>query len=196
MTEQITLSTGVVEGELFPRTPREIAEHFLEHFQADVERAEKSLAKAHENLREAIALRDEAELNLGRAIADERASVTVTSTTVAAAAEYIEDAEVIEDDPEPEVEDEGSGEPAPAAMVWVVWPDAEESFSLVIGERTRFGEIVANYLNANPDVDFLAKYVISDAEGMTWDAKAIIGSENYGREFFIEREVALKKEEA
>lgn len=53
-----------------PKTRRELAEEFLEHFQADVEKAETALGNARRKLREAIVLRDDAEENLRRAIMD------------------------------------------------------------------------------------------------------------------------------
>lgn len=215
MTEQTTVPMDE-EQELFPKTPKEIADHFLQHFQDDVESAEKSLVNARKKLREAVTLRDEAELNLMRAIEAEKQAKTTEST---AEEEYedghliesppleiegeVEDAEIVDEEPAPEPDaadtvtlPEGvytnPDETPVESQVWVVWPDAEEAISLVVGPLTRFGEIIANYLNAHPDADFLARYVISDAEGTTYDAKSVIGSENYGREYFIEREIALK----
>src|SRR5690606_75041 len=59
------------EGQGFEKpqkTRRELAEEFLEHFQADVEKAQTALGNARRKLREAIVLRDDAEENLRRAI--------------------------------------------------------------------------------------------------------------------------------
>lgn len=230
MTEQTTVPMDE-EQALFPKTPKEIADHFLQHFQDDVESAEKSLVNARKKLREAIVLRDEAELNLMRAIEAEKQAKTTEST---AEEEYedghliespplqiegeVEDAEVVDEEEEQRLVEEeanrayekglddladeqaGADKEMPPdaleAQIWVIWPDAEQSIDLKIGPLTRFGEITANYLNAHPEADFLARYVISDASGTTYDPKSVIGSENYGCEFFIEREVALKKEEA
>lgn len=199
MTVQTEIQTE--QEEMFPKTPREIADEFLEHFQADVEAAEKAVFNARRKLREANTLRDHAELNLKRAIdaemnAQQDAAVE-EGYMIEAPAEEVEDAEVVEEDgtvhdgDEYDEDDHGNiigVDPAPGAMVWVAWPGVEESVSLVVGPQTRFGEIVANYLNANPNVDFLAKYVISDANGGIWDPKATIKPEHYGSEFFIDRD--------
>ena len=235
MTDQTAIPT-VDPDALFPKSPKEIADEFLKHFQDDVEKAERSLGTARKNLREAITLRDDAELNLARAIENEKRDKTTESTAeeevedgyaIAAPPKQIEgeveDGEIVEDEEEeeppavtedevyeglhgvmpdnsdPEVEDETPVDEAPAAdaQVWVAWPDAEASLDLKVGPATRWGELVANYLNANPEVDFLARYVVTDAEGNTYDQKATIGPESYGSEFFLEAEVALKsKEEA
>jgi len=198
MTDQTTIPTEDSQDEMFPKTPREIADEFLEHFQADVEAAEKSVYNARKKLREAQVLRDHAELNLKRAIEAEHGVVESD------AEEDYEDAEVMEIEAPPAQIEEGAvvedepndAEPAPGAMVWVAWPGAEESISLEVGPLTRYGEIVANYLNANPDVDFLAKYTICTADGTTYDGKDIIAPESYGQEFFIEKTLALTKDEA
>jgi hypothetical protein len=196
------------EQELFPKTQRELANEFLEHFQADVEAAEKSVYNARVKLRSAIILRDDAEENLRRAIAQEHGVVNSTAEeepepgyAIDAPAEEIEDAEIVEYEPDPEPSDEvESVEEEPVFIadderaVWVTWPEAEEAIRLMVGEKTRFGELVANYLNANPEVDFLARYVISDAEGTTYDPKSEIPITAYGMEFFIEPELAVKKE--
>jgi hypothetical protein len=227
VTDQTSIPHDDTEP-LFPKTQREMADEFLSHFQADVEKAEKSLITARRNLREAITLRDDAELNLKRAIEAEK----VAGATESTAEEFddghliegeVEDAEIVEDEPpahidmvtgevldpeyvpeEPSPEDSFQvpdealaivdAEPERTPQVWVIWPNAEESINLPIGPLTRYGEIVANFLNANPDEDFLARYVITDAEGTTYDPKAVIGSENYGCEYFLEPELAVKKE--
>ena len=44
----------ITQTELFPKTKTEIAEVFLEHFQADVESAEKSLGNARAKLLERV----------------------------------------------------------------------------------------------------------------------------------------------
>jgi len=197
MTDQTTIPTEDSQDEMFPKTPREIADEFLEHFQADVEAAEKSVYNARKKLREAQVLRDHAELNLKRAIEAEHGVVESD------AEEDYEDAEVMEieappaqleePDPEPEVEDETSDV---EAQVWVAWPDTDESHLLPVGPLTRYGELIANYFNLNPDVDFTSRYVISDAEGTTYDAGDTIPPSAYGREFFIEPLIAVSKEEA
>ena len=53
--------------EMFPMTRVEAAELFLEHFQEDVEKAEKSVANAINKHQEAILLRDIAEVELAKA---------------------------------------------------------------------------------------------------------------------------------
>jgi hypothetical protein len=216
------------EQALFPKSPKEIADHFLSHFQDDVEKAEKSLVTARKNLREAITLRDEAELNLMRAIENEKREKTTESTAEEVEEGYliegppaqiegeVEEGEIVEEDadiqtgeillskipgdPEPEVEVEAPEPvlciPDDERFVWVSWPNAEDSIRLMVGEKTRWGELVANYLNANPEEDFLARYVISDADGTTYDPKVEIPVAAYGREFFLETEMALKKAEA
>lgn len=55
--------------EAFPKTARELAEEFLQHFQDDVEKAEKALVSAESRLCAARLLRDDAEENLRRVIA-------------------------------------------------------------------------------------------------------------------------------
>lgn len=60
-TEQTT------QAEMFPQPPKtrlQIAEEFVEHFQGDVESAEKSLVNARIKLKAARELRDDAEENL------------------------------------------------------------------------------------------------------------------------------------
>jgi hypothetical protein len=60
-----------LDGEGFEKpvkTRRQLAEEFLEHFQADVEKAETAVFNARRKLREAQVLRDDAEENLRRAI--------------------------------------------------------------------------------------------------------------------------------
>jgi len=212
MSEQTEIQAD--QEEMFPKTPREIADEFLEHFQADVEAAEKSLYNARKKLREAMTLRDHAELNLKRAIDAElgtaQAEAVEEGYMIDAPAEEVEDAEVVDEEEEQRLVEEEANrawekakvdaaveqaedmitQPAPAAMVWVQWPGHQEDefISLVVGPLTRFGELVANYLNANPDADILARYVITGSDGVVWNPKAVIGSENYGFEFTISKQ--------
>lgn len=63
----MTTQTEMYEQtQAFPKTKIELAEEFLEHFQSDVESAEKSLLNARVKLGAAQLLRDDAEENLRR----------------------------------------------------------------------------------------------------------------------------------
>ena len=54
------------QAEMFPKSKIDFAQEFAEHFQADVEAAEKALLRAQDRLTEATRLRDDAEENLRR----------------------------------------------------------------------------------------------------------------------------------
>ena len=71
-----------LDGEGFEKpvkTRRQLAEEFLEHFQADVEKAETALFNARRKLREAQEIRDDAEENLRRAIREENSEEEATA---------------------------------------------------------------------------------------------------------------------
>lgn len=65
-TETMEQTEMYEQTQIFPKTPLEIADEFLEHFQGDVESAEKSLINARIKLTAARILRDDAEENLRR----------------------------------------------------------------------------------------------------------------------------------
>lgn len=70
------------------KTSRQLAEEFLEHFQADVEKAETALGNARRKLREAQDLRDDAEENLRREIRRENDAAGIAAAEDAAVEEY------------------------------------------------------------------------------------------------------------
>jgi hypothetical protein len=90
---------------MFPKSKIDFAQEFAEHFQADVEAAEKALLRAQDRLTEATRLRDDAEENLRRAInaADDEADSEATddddSTMQIGPGPQIEDAEYEDVDP-------------------------------------------------------------------------------------------------
>jgi len=75
--------------------------------------------------------------------------------------------------------------------VWVLWPDADDSIELPVGDRTRFGELVANYLNANPQISPTAAYeIIGTTDGELRDPRMVIPTEDWGGEFLLKLAVA------
>ena len=183
------------QTEAFPpplKTRRELAEEFLEHFQADVEAAEKSLVNARVKLRNAIVLRDDAEENLRRAInaADDEVEGEATdddgdSTMQIGPAPQAEDAEYVEVDPI-------TGEAAPTCdtppcVVAVFDPGpAEEPVATVVGDRTTYGELAADYITASGFTgDVLELAVVNEEDGMPRRRRDVIDPRDYGERFLV-----------
>jgi hypothetical protein len=184
-TETMEETEMYEQTQAFPKTPLEIADEFLEHFQGDVESAEKSLINARIRLTAARILRDDAEENLRReriaagvATVEELASDMKRSAeeagiglsfaingeepivvTEAPAVDQItgEAASIREAEPEP-LSPEASaladamGLSRPQAdwadWVEVLYPGSDKPVVTEIGEKTRYGELVADYFTA------------------------------------------------
>ena len=179
------------QTEAFPpplKTRRELAEEFLEHFQADVEAAEKSLVNARVKLHNAIVLRDDAEENLRRAINaadDEATDEAGDSTMQIGPAPQAEDAEYVEVDPI-------TGEVAPTCdtppcVVAVFDPGpAEEPVATVVGDRTTYGELAADYITASGFTgDVLELAVVNEEDGMPRRRRDVIDPRDYGERFLV-----------
>lgn len=155
------------QEELFPKTPVEVAEVFLEHFQADVDSAQKSLVNAKVKLKEAQTLRDMAEGNL-------------LKVREAAPEEFIK--------PEP-ADTEILG-----AMVVALYPTDEDGAGhpTPVGEHTLYGELVADYLTDAGLEDPIDDYKVliagvgeDPAEVQERDLGAVIAPPDYGKRLII-----------
>jgi hypothetical protein len=160
-----------------PKTQLMIAEEFLGHFQADVESAEKSLANAQSRLCAAIVLRNDAEENLRR---ERMADAGVELAVVSVACRSNTDTG--------EVAYTGAAVPD-VAMVIAALPDGT-LHTTVVGQHTRYGELVAEYLTAagiddDIDADHWTVYGEDYGGGNLRDLKAVISSDDYGEQLIV-----------
>jgi hypothetical protein len=158
------------QGEMFPKTKVDFATEFLEHFQADVESAEKSLVNAKAKLAAARLLRDDAEENLRR----ERVAAGI-ATAEEIALDMKRSAEeggyglsfsvnggeevVLA---EPPAVDPNTGEVEGATVV-AVYP-GDGVHDTPVGPRTQYAELIADYLAAGGTGELEDYRVVAERE--------------------------------
>ena len=186
----------------FPMTKVETAELFLTHFQAAVDKAEKSLDTARANLMHACQLRDIAEGNLRRMRDD-------GMQTVAEVAAEIVNSGALDSDGLTVTATVNSGAPGvnrstmtvpPAAnplaaspVVVVLYPGDDNPHATLIGERTRYAELIADYFTAagiDDEVDADRWQVLAEDElttngGGGRNLTAPIQERDYGRRLIV-----------
>jgi hypothetical protein len=173
------------------KTRLQIAEEFVEHFQADVESAEKSVVNARIKLAAAIILRDDAEENLRK----ERITAGV-ATAAEVMLDMKRDAEAPDVDPiTGEVKTAGYADvgrlapdvPGFTPCVVVLWPGDDEPHVTEIGEHTTYLELIADYCSA---VDGFAGglddfTVRGEDDGAERRSDAVIIPADYGHRFAV-----------
>lgn len=241
----MTTQTEMFEQtEAFPKTKLDLAEEFLEHFQSDVESAEKSLLNARVKLGAAQILRDDAEENLRRErIAEGIASPEEIALDMKRIAEADgmgpsfqvngEEPIVIAEPPacDPitgEVDTRNVGKKCPdcqgdgrlpdktggghhrckkcegtgslqlphsepyVSVVIALYPGDDEPHVTKIGEKTRYGELVADYFTAaglNGKHDAKDWAVVAEDEltttGGARELRDVISGADYGKRLLV-----------
>ena len=164
------MNESYVQTEAFPAPPktrRELAEEFVEHFQADVESAQKSLGNAQARLTAAERLRDDAEENLRRAIAAESGDPRET------ALEALDEMRTAAEEAGIGLSIEFSGhepvtiaeKPAEDPVVLAVYPDTGEAVETAVGPRTTYRELVADFITATGWEGELGELAVMAADG-------------------------------
>lgn len=175
------------QAEMFPKSKIDFAQEFAEHFQADVEAAEKALLRAQDRLTEATRLRDDAEENLRRELdmAQGGTETAISRDSVPSEAQ--------------EPHGAGSGPDAAAGVdpitgevepvvpsVFVHYPDADDDVETEVGQYTTYGELIADYLTASGIDAEPGAYMVLDAEdGDLCPTTAQIAPEAYGRRYAV-----------
>lgn len=179
------------QEELFPKTPVEVAEVFLEHFQADVDSAEKSLVNAKGRLKEARILRDMAEGNLLKVREAAGADPLQEMVDEANRGEY--DTEGVKVTGSMGTLSRETGEILDA-MVVALYPTDEDGAGnpTPVGEHTLYGELVADYLTAAGLEDPIDDYQVliagvgeDPAEVQERDLGAVIAPADYGKRLLV-----------
>lgn len=164
-----------MDGEGFEKpekTRRQLAEEFLEHFQADVEKAETAVYNARRKHREAVEIRDDAEENLRRAISEENeAGLDGVLAEVAAQV----NAGALDSDGLTVTMTTGGVDPITGEVdgghVLVCYPgdSLNDSRDTEVGSHTQYAELIADYLSGGgsgsiDDYRVVAERELSDPE--------------------------------
>jgi hypothetical protein len=169
-----------------PKTRRQLAEEFLEHFQADVEKAETALGNARRKLREAIVLRDDAEENLRRALRepDDAADGGETSESTMQLTAPAEDAEGDEIDP---ITGEVQATAPPVVVAVYPGPNGgEEPTPTEVGPYTTYAELAADFCTWSGFAGELRELaILSEDDREPHKMRDVISPDDYGSRLLV-----------
>lgn len=170
----------MTQTEMFEKSEIDDAQLVLAKLQGDWEKADKAVAAAEDK-------RDYIRFLVGKQEhVIERLKVNTTITFNAPAEAMAVDGEtgeVVDDEPE---------ETEPEPFVYAFRPGSGKPVGTPVGERTRFGELVADYISETGGDQDLAEYRVTGDDGIPRPLNSIISPDDYGLEFFIEPALATE----
>jgi len=179
--------------EMFPAKEADRAQVVLNYLLTQRDKAEKAVANAEEKLSDICALIDKQQ----RVLALLRDHSVSQSTDEV---EIVEDAEVTEEEPDRigidgvALADDGTeyetatGEVVdPEAIVYLQRPNGGNAFPTDVGEQTRFGELVADYLTEEGLDAEVTDFQIIGPEGMERSLRDAIPRGMWGQTFRVVR---------
>ncbi len=206
----------ITQTELFPQAEADRAQAVLDYLLTRREKAEKALATAEQNLEDVNALISkqlhvlkllransvtqatlapdvvdvEAEPEDAEVLAIDGVAVTPDGTEYATAT-----GEIVEASDDVEEGDQPAGEAEDGGMVLTQWPGEEEPTETTVGSRTRFGQLVAEYLSEEGIDHEVDAFAVVGPEGVERSLRDVIPPGMYGQTFRIVRKATEQIED-